>query len=89
MITIIKRHRLFIRSGQHHLRSPAHPQRSSVTIQSLGADAFALGQDKAIEIGEDGRIEPDTIFHQQNHLNAGLANIVFHVHFVFDEFDDR
>ena len=58
-------------------------------IQCFGTEFLALLQHEFIKVGQDGRVEPDTVFHYQNHLYTDFVYIVFQVHFILYQFDDR
>ena len=82
-------HRLLVCSGEHHLWPSSHSQRGGVGVERLGSEALALGEDVAIEVGQDGGVEADAVFHQEYHLHSRLVDVVFEVHLVLDEFYDR
>ena len=79
---------LLVGSRQHHLGTSAHAQRCRVWVQCLGGEPLALREDIAVEIGEDGTIEADAVFHEHDHLHAGLLDVVVEVHLILDELDD-
>lgn len=58
-------------------------------IQGLGRKLLTLLQYKFIKIGKYGRIEADTVFHQQNQLHAHLFYVMLQIHLVFDQLNDR
>ena len=58
-------------------------------IQSFGRKFLALLQHEFIQVGKNGRIEPDAVFHQKYHLHAYFLHIVFEVHLIFHQFDNR
>ena len=75
-------------SREHHLGTSPHTHHGFVGIERLGGEATRLPENKIIERGENRRIEAHRVLHQKNHLNAHLRDIVFGIHFIFDEFDD-
>ena len=84
----VELHSLIVVSCQHHLRPAPHSQRGAVGVECLRGEALALGEDKAVESGQQRRIEAYAVLHEQNHLHACLGNVVFKVHLVLYQFYD-
>ena len=82
-------HRLLIGSGEHHLGASPHAQRGGVGVECLGGEVAALLENVAVEVWEDGRVEPDGVFHKENHLHARLHDVVLDIHLVLYELDYR
>ena len=57
-------------------------------VEGLRREMLTLHQQIAVEVGQDGGIEADAVLHEQDHLHAGLRNVVLEVHLVLDELDD-
>lgn len=57
-------------------------------IQCFGTEFLALFQHEFIKVGQDRRVEPDTVFHYQNHLYTDFVYIVLQVHLVLYQLDD-
>ena len=85
---LIKRHRLLVVTGQHHLGSAPHAQSRRVAIECLLREILALGQDVTIQVWQYAAIETYGVFHQQYHLHASLLDIVLQVHLVLYQLDD-
>ena len=58
-------------------------------IQGLGRKFLTLLQHKLIEVGQHGRVKTNGIFYQENHLHAHLIHIMFQIHLILYQFNDR
>ena len=56
-------------------------------VQGLGREVLALLQDELVEIGQDGRVEADVVFDDENHLHTRL-HVMLQIHAVFHQLDD-
>ena len=81
--------RLFVTTRQHHFRSSAHTQRGGVVVERLGRKSLALHQYILVEIRQNARIESNRVLDEQNHLHAHLFDVVFDVHAVLNQLDNR
>ncbi len=88
LVSPVYGHGLLIGAGEHHLRPSAHAQRGGVGVEGLGGEVAALLEYVAIEVGQDGGVEPHGVLYEQNHLHASLIHVVLDVHLVLDELDD-
>ena len=88
MILLVECHRLLVVSGQHHLGTATFALGGSVRVQGLGRETLRLREDIVIEVRQHRGVEADVILNEQNHLHAGLADIVVDVHLVLQQFDD-
>ena len=86
---MIDLHRLLIRTCQHYFRTSAHTERTLVCIQGFGREFLTLLQHELIQIRQNGRIETNAIFHQKNQLHTDLLYIVFQIHLVLYQLNDR
>ena len=89
LILMIDLHRLLIRTCQHYFRTSAHTKRTLVCIQGFGREFLTLLQHELIQIRQNGRIETNAIFHQKNQLHTDLLHIVFQIHLVLYQLNDR
>ena len=87
-ILFIHGHGFLVAACQYYLGPSSHAQRGGMAVERLGGEPLALEQDVIIEVGQDGGIETDAVFHEQNHLHAAVAYVVLYVHLVLYEFDD-
>ena len=86
---MINFHCLLIRTCQYNLRTPAHTKRTLVSIQGLSRELLTLLQHELIQIRQNRRIETNAILHQKNQLHTDFLHIVFQVHLVLYQFDNR
>ena len=89
MIFLEYGNRLVIASCQHHLRSSPLALCGGMGIERLLRKILALLQDIIIQVGQNRRIIPDSVLHQQNHLHSRLLDVVVEVHLVLNQFDYR
>ena len=80
---------LLVTSRQHHFRSSAHSQRGGMVVQRLGRKTLTLHQYIMVEVRQNARIEADRVLDEQNHLHTGLLDVVFEVHAVLNQLDNR
>ena len=88
LVLVIQVHGFLVRTGQHDFRTTAHAQRTLVLVQGFGGKLLALAEHELVEIGQYGRIEPDGVFHKQNHLYTDFLDVVLQVHLVLNQLDD-
>ena len=87
-VAFVECHCLLIVACQHHFRSATHTQRSSVAVECLGREAFALREYVVVEVGQYGAVEAYAVLHQQYHLHATLVDVVLKVHLVLYQLDN-
>ena len=87
-ILIVEFLRLFVGTGEHHLRTATHSHRGSMAVEGFLGKILALLKDIAVEVGQDGTVEAHGVFYQEYHLHACLPDIVLQVHLILNELDD-
>ena len=88
-VSIVQVHRFFITTCQHNLWTATHTKRALVFIQGFCRKLLTLLQHKLIQTRQYGRIETDGVLYQENHLHPHLLDVVFQIHLVFYQLDDR
>ena len=88
VILLVECHRLLVVRGQHHLGTATFALGGSVGVQGLGRETLRLREDIVIEVRQHRGVEADVILDEQNHLHAGLADVVVDVHLVLQQLDD-
>ena len=86
---MINFHCLLIRTCQYNLRPPTHTKCTLVRIQGFSRELLTLLQHELIQIRQNRRIETNAILHQKNQLHTDFLHIVFQIHLVFYQFDNR
>ena len=87
-ILIVEFLRLFVGTGEHHLRTATHSHRGSMAVEGFLGKILALLEDIVVEVGQDGTVEAHGVFYQEYHLHACLPDIVLQVHLILNELDD-
>ena len=80
--------RLLVVARQNNLWAPPHSQSLKARVKRLRGKFQTLLEHKFIQRRQNGRIEAYVVFNQQNHLHT-LADIVFHVHAILNQLDNR
>ena len=75
-ILIVEFLRLFVGTGEHHLRTATHSHRGSMAVEGFLGKILALLEDIAVEVWQDGTVEAHGVFYQEYHLHACLPDIV-------------
>ena len=88
-IAVIPLHRLLVVSGKHYFWASALTLCGRMGVQRLSRKILRLGKDIVVEVGQYGAIETDIILHQQYHLHTSLLDVMFDVHAVLYQFDNR
>ena len=89
VILIIYLHRLLVVGSEHHLWTSTLSLSCSMGIKGLCREPLRLGKDVIIEIRQHGRIETDVVFHKQDHLHTSLLDVVFDIHLILKQLDNR
>ena len=87
-ILIVEFLRLFVGTGEYHLRTATHSHRGSMAVEGFLGKILALLEDIVVEVGQDGTVEAHGVFYQEYHLHACLPDIVLQVHLILNELDD-
>ena len=84
-VALVKLHGLLVVTRQHHLGPAPHAECGAVGVERLGREALALGEDVSVKHGQQRRVEAYAVLHKENHLHAGLGNVVLDVHLILDK----
>ena len=76
-------------AGQEHLAAAAHAQRRLVLVQGLGRELLALLEQELEQVGQHRTVEPDGILDHDYGLDAYFQDVMFGVHAVLHQLDDR
>lgn len=78
----------FIGTCQYNFGTSPHAQCALVGIQCFSREFLALLQYEFIQIGQDGGVKADAVFHQQDELHTHFVDVVLQVHLVLYQLDD-
>src|SRR3712207_1419545 len=57
-------------------------------VQRLGRNLLTLLEHKLIQVGKDGGVEADAVFHQKDKLHPHLIHVMFQIHLILHQLDD-
>ena len=85
---VVERGGFLVGARQSDLRTTAHAQGAPVLVEGFGGKLLTLLQDELIKLGQDGGVEPNVVFDENDELHSTLFYVVIEVHFVLEQLDD-
>ena len=85
---VVERGGFFVGARQSDLRTTAHAQCALVLVEGFGGKLLTLLQDELIKLGQDGGVEPNVVFDENDELYSTLFDVVIEVHLVLEQLDD-
>ena len=78
----------FVGARQHDFGTSAHAEGALVLVEGFGGELHALLEHEFVQLGQDGGIEADIVFYEDDLLHTTFFDVVIEIHFVFNQFDD-
>ena len=87
-MAVVERCGFFVGARQHDFGTSAHAEGALVFVEGFGGELHALLQHEFVQLGQDGGIEADVVFYEDDLLHTAFFDVVVEIHFVFNQFDD-
>ena len=89
VISLEELHALLPGRRQEELRPGPHPQELLHTVRCLGHEELGLLDQLGVEHRQIGRVEPDRVLDEDDHLDPCHTHVVVSVALILDGLDDR